>query len=190
MEFGIDKSSRLYPHDYYLQIIGEAFPRRSETTRPVFGEADVITWPLIGRESWPSGRRFSAFSIAGKKFRLDSAIQGTGDYLQLLVLGPYPLIARRGHVKRPTSRHCPVNALIPLLPSRYCTMASKGAVLPLLRRELRSPVRFARAHPSTSVLAARPSHPLAISGRRLPRHATFAPPAQTREQAEVSPAKI
>ncbi|KAJ5239830.1 hypothetical protein N7468_004449 [Penicillium chermesinum] len=58
-------------------------------------------------------------------------------------------------------------------------MASKGAVLPLLRRELRSSVRFARANPST-VLAS-PSRHISTSSRRLtPRAAPFNVPTQTR----------
>lgn len=69
-------------------------------------------------------------------------------------------------------------------------MASKGAVLPLLRRELRSSVRFARANPSASVLASRPSHPLSTSSRQLARRsAPFAPVAHIRafSQSVVRP---
>ena len=59
-------------------------------------------------------------------------------------------------------------------------MASKGAVLPLLRRELR-PSQFARARPSSilSPVGTRAT-PLSITGRRFNRQTSLFTPAQTR----------
>ncbi|KAJ5290382.1 Vacuolar protein sorting-associated protein 4 [Penicillium atrosanguineum] len=61
-------------------------------------------------------------------------------------------------------------------------MASKGAVLPLLRREMRSASRFSRTTPSvSSLLSARsPASPLSSSGRRLIRRTTPFTTLQTR----------
>lgn len=63
----------------------------------------------------------------------------------------------------------------------HTAMASKGAVLPLLRREIRSS-RFSRATPSVSAIATRHSaSPFTTSGRRLARQtALFTAPTQTR----------
>ncbi|KAJ5657176.1 uncharacterized protein N7484_000825 [Penicillium longicatenatum] len=61
-------------------------------------------------------------------------------------------------------------------------MASKSAILPLLRREMRSSLRIARAVPSVSsalASSARPARPLSTADRRVVHRTTFASP-QTR----------
>lgn len=66
-----------------------------------------------------------------------------------------------------------------LIPT-FSAMASKGAVLPLLRRELR-PCRFARTNPSASILApVRSRTPLANSGRHFARQPSLLPRVSTR----------
>lgn len=62
-------------------------------------------------------------------------------------------------------------------------MASKGAVLPLLRREMRSASRLSRTTPSISSLvssARSPASPFTSSGRRLARQTVPFTPLQTR----------
>lgn len=68
------------------------------------------------------------------------------------------------------------------LPSHSPTMASKGAVLPLLRREIRSSARFSRASPSVSALssARTPANLFLTSARRSTRRSTPFTPLQTR----------
>jgi len=62
-------------------------------------------------------------------------------------------------------------------------MASKGAVLPLLRREVRSASRFSRTTPSVSSLASparSPAIPFSSSGKRLALRTVSFTPLQTR----------
>lgn len=67
-----------------------------------------------------------------------------------------------------------------LLNPTFSAMASKGAVLPLLRRELRS-CRFARTNPSASILApVRSRTPLSNPGRHFARQASLLPRVSAR----------
>lgn len=114
----------------------------------------------------------------------NSAIRGPLYYLNILPSASTRVVVSRrdGYV------HCRlvvVPPCTPLLEIRLSApaMASKGAVLPLLRCELRSSAhRFSRASPSISALASSARSPAtsSFSGRRIARRTAPFNPLQTR----------